>query len=519
MIKSSLSWIADKRVLFVALLVVASLALLYLNGMHFGLEFTGGTRIPVTLEKPVTKATMDDILTTIKIRVTKFGLSQVVVRSVGDQQVYVELSQSTSPEYISQVQTILRSEGKFEAIIDGQVALEGDNIVSGSVRNMAETSGENVRWGVAFVINQDGAKQFSNAAYGKGNYPVNLFLDRTEESAILIKESYINSSLSISEAKSAMEKVAGYGNNVVIYTDSSGMTPEKVVDAVIASNRTKATVSRNETELIDLLRARNITIDDNDDSDMLPEIVSMGNLGGINVNQWPAIGLLSAPTLSPNLATGQSVQQFSIEGPAKGATYQEKQLFATAEMKKIRSILSGGALPVGIELGSAITVPPSLGREFLKYSAIGMIAAALVVFLIVALRYRHISHLLPLLFIAGSQMTILVCFMTAVGTLDLSTIAGLFGTLGTSVDYQIIMTDELIGKESGGKDEAKRRLEKAAYIITRDVAILIVVMMPLMFSNIVEIIGFVTTTLLGSILGIGITLLTYNAVIDHQYKD
>ena len=519
MIKSSLSWIADKRVLFVALLVVASLALLYLNGMHFGLEFTGGTRIPVTLEKPVTKATMDDILTTIKIRVTKFGLSQVVVRSVGDQQVYVELSQSTSQEYISQVQTILRSEGKFEAIIDGQVALSGDNIVSGSVRNMAETSGENVRWGVAFVINQDGAKQFANAAYGKGNYPVNLFLDRTEESALLIKESYINSSLSISEAKSAMEKVAGYGNNIIIYTDASGMTPEKVVDAVIASNKTKATVSRNETELIDLLRARNITIDDNDDSDMLPEIVSMGNLGGINVNQWPVIGLLSAPTLSPNLATGQSVQQFSIEGPAKGATYQEKQVFATDEMKKIRSILSGGALPVGIELGSAITVPPSLGREFLKYSAIGMIAAALVVFLIVALRYRHISHLLPLLFIAGSQMTILVCFMTAVGTLDLSTIAGLFGTLGTSVDYQIIMTDELIGKEAGGKDEAKRRLEKAGYIITRDVAILIVVMMPLMFSNIVEIIGFVTTTLLGSILGIGITLLTYNAVIDHQYAD
>jgi preprotein translocase subunit SecD len=149
----------------------------------------------------------------------------------------------------------------------------------------------------------------------------------------------------------------------------------------------------------------------------------------------------------------------------------------------------------------------------------GMVAAGVIVLLFIAFRYRHPEHLIPLIFVATTQMIILISFMATFGTLDLSTIAGLFGTLGTSVDYQIVITDEILGRGAGGRDEAKRRLEKAKYIISRDVGVLTVIMLPLMFSNIVEIIGFATTTLIGSLLGLAITTLVYNAVIDKSYKE
>lgn len=520
---SSLAWLSDKRVLFVIALVICSLALLYFAGAHYGIEFTGGTRIPITLEKPVTKDTMDEIVNTLELRVTKFGLNEVDVEAVGDQQVYVELPLSTDPTYITQVESILKSVGKFEAIIDGQVALTGDDIVAGSITSTPQTTGDTVQWGVSFVIDEAGAKRFADAAYGKGNYPVNLFLDMPEHSAILLNESDIaNASLSTSDVRAALEKVANYGNNQIIFIDDTNMTPAKVVSEIEAANITSVVISKNNTELISLLNSSNITINTMDDSDMQPVLISQGSqgLGGLIVDQWNAIGLLSAPTLNPDLATGVSTQQFSIQGAAKGATFQDQETDATNEMNQISSILSGGALPVNIELNSAEVIPPSLGHSFLLYSAIGMICAAIIVLLVIALRYKDLGHLAPMVFVAASQMTILVCFMTAVGTLDLATIAGLFGSLGTSVDYQIVMTDELIGKgHTGGKDEAKRRLQKASYIVTRDVSILVLILLPLMFSNIVEIIGFVTTTLLGSLLGIAITLLTYNAVVDHQYKD
>ena len=524
--KFSLAWLRDNRVLFVMALVIASLVLLYLQGANLGLEFTGGTRIPITLEKPVSKATMDDTVSIIKSRVTKFGLSQVTVRSVGDQQLYVELPQSSDPAYVQQVKDILGSEGKFEAIVDGTVALTGEYIVSGSIQESASSSGTSVRWGVTFVVTQNGAKMFSNAAYGKANYPVNLFLDKAEDSAIVVRDIYFeNATSSISEISSELSKVAAYGDNSVIFIDPAEDEPSQAA-AIFAQNKSKIVVSEDETELISALSQINsmlgndsmVKIIQKPSADMIPEVVDMG-LEGISVNQWDAIGLLSAPTLSPALATGQTSQQFSIEGTARGDTFQERQENALAETSRIKSILSGGALPVSIELGSIITVPASLGSEFLRYSIIGMVAAGLTVLIFIGFRYRHPEHIIPLVFVAGSQMTILVCFMASVGTLDLATIAGLFGTLGTSVDYQIVITDEILGRGSGGKDEAKRRLDKAKYILTRDVGVLTVVMLPLMFSNIVEIIGFATTTLVGSLLGVGITTLVYNAVIDRSYSE
>ncbi|MCS7109329.1 MAG: hypothetical protein NZ903_00850 [Candidatus Micrarchaeota archaeon] len=515
---TSFEWLRDRRVIIITFITAAMLLLLIMKGANFGLEFTGGARIPITLEKPVSKATMDEIVDTIKLRVSKFGLTQVVVRSVGDQQVYVELPASSDPNYLQQVKDILSSEGKFEAIIDGIPAITGEHIISGSIREMISTNESNVHWSVSFVVNQEGAKKFANAAYGKANYPVYLFLDKAEDSIIVLRERYFEDiNFSLQETKKQLSLVASYGKNELIFVDPNDDL-ETQLSLILSQNKSKIIISEEENDLIAKLRDKNVKIIVKDKEEMIPELYDAG-IEGIVVNKWPAIGLLSAPTLSPVLATGQINQQFSIEGRARGATFQERIQNAEAENKRIKSILSGGALPVSIELGSVIYVPPSLGNEFLNYSVLGMVVAGVVVLLFIAFRYRKPEHIFPLLFVATTQMIILISFMAVFGTLDLATIAGLFGTLGSSVDYQIVITDEILGRRAEGRDEAKRRLEKAKYIISRDVGVLTIVMLPLMFSNIVEIIGFATATLLGAILGLIITTQVYNAVIEKSYSE
>src|SRR3989338_3001884 len=85
----------DRRVRIVALVLLAAIAIVALRGLHFGIEFDGGTRIPITLERPVTDSQeMAGIIEIIKARATKFGLTQVVVRGVGASEVYVEVPQS-----------------------------------------------------------------------------------------------------------------------------------------------------------------------------------------------------------------------------------------------------------------------------------------------------------------------------------------------------------------------------------------------------------------------------------------
>lgn len=64
----SLAWLRDRRILIITAIALVALAVLYHNGVHFGIEFTGGTRIPITLEKPVSKATMEDVVNNIKAK-------------------------------------------------------------------------------------------------------------------------------------------------------------------------------------------------------------------------------------------------------------------------------------------------------------------------------------------------------------------------------------------------------------------------------------------------------------------
>ena len=609
-----MKWYTNKRVVWVTVFVVLLLALAYTRGMHFGIEFTGGTRIPITLEQSVSSTVMGELVETIKIRTTKFGLTQVVVRSVGDRQIYVEIGQST-PGLLEEVEKILRAEGNFEAFIDGKKALKGDDMILESIRGMYQTSSTgNIMWEVAFVVKQTGVERFGSAALGKGGHPVYLYLDRMENSAILVRSSDIeNENYTSEDISAALDNALKLGNNTLILIDKFN---DSTKAEIIASNKSRIVVGQAETGVTAWLKSQNISyIEKSSGIDVcgdgrcgptedfrtcaldcrecpidrpvkcgdgtckltqeecnalpanwmimavilvlaailfvmqrrieagvlllifivllyttlapapvveskavvaneLKPIYLKNDMEGLIVEEWPALGLLSAPSLSKELGSGTVGQSYQITGSAVGETTEEKNAYAQAQVKNIRSILSGGAMPTRISLGSATVVPPTLGKEFLNYSIIGMILCYFVVLAIVLTRYRQPSFIPVQIFIPTAQMTALVCILGSVGTLDLSAIAGLFASMGTSVDAQIVVSDELLGKGSVSKEEIKRKLTKAFYIITRNAAIAVIAITPLLFSNIVEIIGFVTAMMLGTLINIFITTQVYTAVAE-----
>jgi preprotein translocase subunit SecD len=500
-------WYTDKRVIAITIIAIIALAFIAFRGLNFGIEFTGGTRIPITLEKAVTQSTMDEIVNTIKLRTAKFGLTQVVARSVGDRQIYVEVPQS-DPKFVAEIEEILKAEGKFEAIIDGKVAVTGDSIVSGSIAENPEISGDKIRWGVSFVITQEAAKKFADVAYGKANYPVYLFLDRVEDSSIIVRKIDIsNENYTNDELKEAIHNVLDFGNNELIILDEPGMNISQIIQS---SEKKTFVISKDEKDIIEILKSLNKTVIAKEPTDMRASYAK-NELDVVNVEEWPAIGLLSAPYLSENLATGSVGQMYTIQGASLGASYEERRQYAIDQMKKIKSILSGGALPVRLELGSSMTVPPSLGKEFLSYSVVGAILAFIAVMAIVVIRYRKPAAIPPLIFTPVVEMILLVAILGGVGTLDLAAIAGLFSAMGSAVDAQIVVSDDLLSTKELTKDIARQKVKRSFYIITRDAAVLAVAVLPLLFSNLVEIIGFVTAMLLGTILNIIITTQVYDA--------
>ena len=118
------SYITDKRII-VLVIVFLALALLDVHyGLHFGIEFIGGTQIPVTLEQSVNATEMSSIISTIQQRVSTFGLKQVTVEGVGSDEVYVTLPSVSSTE-INKTASIIDSQGHFLGIVNGIQAING----------------------------------------------------------------------------------------------------------------------------------------------------------------------------------------------------------------------------------------------------------------------------------------------------------------------------------------------------------------------------------------------------------
>ncbi|HLD76219.1 MAG TPA: hypothetical protein VI874_04320, partial [Candidatus Norongarragalinales archaeon] len=190
----------------VGLLVLCTFLIFFKDGnpatidLNMGIEFAGGVRVPISLEKPVDAVTMAQVTETLKQRMNKFGLSQVTVRPLGNKEVLVELPQAQA-QVIKTVESILREQGRFEALVGGKSALNSTQIIPSSIGGaQGEQINPDGSWQLVFSVTAEGELHFAEVASGKQGEQVYMFLDRPQNATLLVTQSLVPQSLGLSEA-------------------------------------------------------------------------------------------------------------------------------------------------------------------------------------------------------------------------------------------------------------------------------------------------------------------------------
>ena len=536
---SAIDYLKDRRI-YTLIIIVVALALLdgyyaLHGGIHLGIEFAGGTQIPVTLDHGVNTTEMASIVATLQARVSKFGLSQVTVEGVGNSTIYVIIP-SVSGAEINQTVSIIDSQGNFVGVVNGQEAINGSGILKGSVEAVPpQQINGTVAWQVTFYISPQAAQKFSEAAFGQANQPLHLFLDRPTSAVVLINSSLLSKvgeassggaiGLSPAETLSDMQSALQLGNSTVpVLEISNNNASIQKTETYLRHNNNKYSKVITTQDISGLLISAisnhslgNYTLIIVNQSQMTPSIAQISTQES-TINAWPAVGLLSSPILAAGVTNGNVSNNYEINGYAPtNMSLTQQNAYASNQTKTITSILTGGALPVAVVVGTPTTIPPTLGTNFLDVSIIALALVVIAISIFITIRYRKIFLIAPILLTTFMELFIIFSIIGLVGTIDLSAVAGMIAILGTGVDAQVIITDEML-KRGSHEASGKTILGNAFYIVWIDALMLVVAMLPLFFStSLVQVIGFSESTIIGAILGVLITRPAYGAIISRHY--
>ena len=522
---SSFDYLKDRRIIVLIVIAVALAGLDLHYGLHFGIEFVGGTQIPITLAHGVNASDMSSLISSLQQRVSTFGLKQVTVEGIGNSEVYVIIP-SVSGSEINQTVNIIQSQGRFDGYVNGQVAINGSGILKGSIGQPTPAMTNNsVEWLVTFYITQPAAAKFASVVFGQGNKPLYMFLDRPSNTAVFFNGSLpLNRSSLISQASalSALQQALSGGNGTIpvieVYnTNTSVQNAEKFLQLNRGKYRNILASSGINTALLSYMRANNYTVRLESKANMTPSFTVIG-FNETVLESWPMVGLLSSPVLNPSITNGNVSDSYQISGVAPTTLSRQAQLaYAQQQTKQIASVLSGGALPVAVFPGTPTTIPPTLGSHFLYISMVAGGIAILFVSAFIMVRYRKLFLVAPILLTTAMELFIIVSIIGLVGTIDLAAVAGMIAVVGTGVDAQIIITDEVLA-HGGAESSAKTLLGHAFYIVWADAALLVIAMLPLFFStSLVSVIGFSESTIIGALLGVLITRPAYGAILSKHY--
>jgi len=230
--------------------------------------------------------------------------------------------------------------------------------------------------------------------------------------------------------------------------------------------------------------------------------------------------VIEALNIQASLKGNRYANQVSISGSGSGKTIELAKEDTLNEMLKLQTILSTGSIPVKLEIVNYEEVSSVLGDEFLTNALYVGLFAILTVALIVSLRYRSFKITLPMIITMLSELLILLGFAVFMNwQIDLVAIAGIIVAIGTGVDDQIVITDEIVSKEDIVAIGWKEKMKRAFFIIFGSYLTTIVAMFPLLIAGAGLIKGFALTTMAGVTIGVLITRQAFAAMVEVILKD
>lgn len=523
---------SPKVIFFLAILAMAILAIGAL-GLRLGTDFKGGTHFQIELADNATPDQMQTIRSVIEQRMDSFGLKDTTVSPAGNRFLDAKIAES-DPKEIESIERILRTQGKFEVLFDGNVLITGSDIIqividpTNGYKVVQEEKG--YRWILPFILKESAAEKFSRGVfhkcivtgYGSGgerDYECEktyFFIDRPADSVLVIPKSIytIDSALFSSGAVAADIPSE---SSLEDFLKNTG-APYVLVDANFGGK---------EREQLKGYKSRKAIVPASIDVSLKEELKGMGytvkevaereNIPWV----WIAAGGKSIIRLTegitndePYIKDSQNAKIFSHLTITGSAATKEQ---AASELSSLRIILETGSLPIGINDISKEVVSPLLGADFLNQVLVMGVAAVFAVAAVIFIKYRRIKLTLPIMFIVTSEIVIVLGFAAVIKwSLDLASVVGMIAAIGTGVDDQIVITDEMSRKEEESAGSLLSRIKKAFFIVFASACTSIATMAPILIfgsglGN--KLMGFALTTIVGVLVGVIVTRPAYSEIV------
>ena len=451
--------------------------------------------------------TRNEVIEILKNRVDPLGTRGAVLKALGGNLILYEVPALTPQE----AEVLLGKQGRLEIWLENEPLLYGEHILrvdppraSLQERNAAE---------LPFRLTDEGAERFREGAAGKANYPTVVYIDRPTDAVLLVQEELLPSLrvleyedyLHLFRAKGFPEEGGGYYLQVpaaVTPGDSLSLEARSFLEG---ESRTKFRIL-----LVGNFSGRVL--------EELPPSYSVENVPYPgDAESWirEACGCKSVITISPSLAQelllGRTVKDLVIT--VSRASGEE----AMREARNLRTILSQ-RLPVGVSVEGESMLEARLGTTFLKQLFWAGLLSFLGVAALVFFRYRRPAITLAVM---GTMILELVITMGVISvlpySLDLAELAGVVLVIGTGVDAQIIITDEVM---RGGVREVRAvgglrdRVRRAFRVIWGSSLTTLVAMIALATLGFGEMRGFALVTILGILLSVLLTRPLYARMVN-----
>ena len=212
---------------------------------------------------------------------------------------------------------------------------------------------------------------------------------------------------------------------------------------------------------------------------------------------------------------GSPSTEIQITGPGYGVTQKDALDNAIFNMEQLQTVLITGSLPFDIEIVKLDSISPLFGISFIKNTFLVVLVAILSVLAIIYIRYRELKVLLPMAITLISEILIILGMAALINwNLDLASIAGIIAAVGTGVDDQIVITDEILRGQKEKFLSWKERIKKAFGIILVAYFATLAAMLPLWGAAAGLLRGFALTTILGVSIGVLVTRPAFASMLE-----
>lgn len=216
---------------------------------------------------------------------------------------------------------------------------------------------------------------------------------------------------------------------------------------------------------------------------------------------------------------GQEATQILISGPGTGAVEQDALKDAIQNMNKLQTIMITGSLPTKLDIIKIDSISPLLGKSTIKNIILISLVATLAVAFIMYIRYRSLKISIPIIITLLSEIYIILGFAALFKyNLDLAAIAGLIAAVGTGVDDQIVIADEVLNKEEYSSN-LKASIKRAFFIIIGAYFTTVAAMLPLLRAGAGLLTGFAFVIITGITIGVLITRPAFASIIRNLLEE